>query len=58
MNKYVNIICLLLYSYVIISHIFVFYFLYLWSQTHSFINTITIGIIISEIKGILFPFFI
>ena len=58
MSKFINIISLILTIYFIISQISALYFLYLWSNNHSFLNTITLGVIISEIKGILFPFFI
>jgi hypothetical protein len=58
MSKFINIICLLSVMYVIISQIMFLYFLYLWSNSHGFLNTITLGVIISEIKGIFFPFFI
>ena len=58
MSKFINIICLLLIMYAIMSQILALYFLYLWSNEHGFINTITLGVIISEIKGIFFPFFI
>ena len=34
------------------------YFLYLWSNEHGFISTITFGVIVAEIKGLFFPFFI
>ena len=58
MSKFINIICLLLVMYVIMSQIMTLYFLYIWSNSHGFLNTITLGILISEIKGIFFPFFI
>jgi hypothetical protein len=58
MSKFINIIGLISVIYFIISQILALYFLYLWSNSHSFLNTITLGIIISEIKGIFFPFFI
>ena len=58
MSKFINIICLLLIMYVIMSQILALYFLYIWSNSHGFLNTITLGVIISEIKGIFFPFFI
>jgi hypothetical protein len=53
-----KLLVILLYLYITASQIFALYFLYMWSQTHSFINTFTLGIIVSEFKGILFPFFI
>jgi hypothetical protein len=58
MFKFINIISLISVIYFIISQILALYFLYLWSNEHGFINTITLGVIISEIKGIFFPFFI
>jgi hypothetical protein len=58
MEKIVNILYVSIFIYVIFTQIMALYFLYLWAQTHSFINTIIIGTIVSEIKGILFPFFI
>jgi hypothetical protein len=58
MSKFINIICLLLIMYAIMSQILALYFLYIWSNSHGFLNTITLGVIISEIKGIFFPFFI
>ena len=58
MFKFINIISLILVIYFIISQILTLYFLYLWSNEHGFISTITFGIIVAEIKGIFFPFFI
>ena len=58
MEKIVNILYVSIFIYVIFTQIMALYFLYLWSQTHSFINTFTLGILVSEFKGILFPFFI
>jgi hypothetical protein len=58
MYKFINIIGLISIIYLIMSQIMTLYFLYIWSNTHSFLNTITLGVIISEIKGIFFPFFI
>jgi len=58
MSKFINIIGLISIIYLIMSQIMTLYFLYLWSNNHSFLNTITLGVIISEIKGIFFPFFI
>lgn len=58
MFKFINIISLISVIYFIISQILTLYFLYLWSNEHGFLNTITLGVIISEIKGIFFPFFI
>jgi hypothetical protein len=58
MHKFINIIGLLSIIYLIMSQIMTLYFLYIWSNSHGFLNTITLGVIISEIKGIFFPFFI
>jgi len=58
MSKFINIIGLISIIYLIMTQIMTLYFLYLWSNNHSFLNTITLGVIISEIKGIFFPFFI
>jgi hypothetical protein len=58
MYKFINIIGLISIIYLIMSQIMTLYFLYIWSNNHSFLNTITLGVIISEIKGIFFPFFI
>jgi hypothetical protein len=58
MYKFINIIGLISIIYLIMTQIMTLYFLYLWSNNHSFLNTITLGVIISEIKGIFFPFFI
>jgi hypothetical protein len=58
MYKFINIIGLISIIYLIMSQIMTLYFLYIWSNSHGFLNTITLGVIISEIKGIFFPFFI
>jgi hypothetical protein len=58
MSKFINIIGLISVIYLIMSQIMTLYFLYLWSNNHGFLNTITLGLLISEIKGIFFPFFI
>jgi hypothetical protein len=58
MHKFINIIGLLSIIYLIMSQIMTLYFLYTWSNSHGFLNTITLGVLISEIKGIFFPFFI
>ena len=58
MAKFINIISLISVIYFIISQILALYFLYLWSNEHSFISTITFGVIAAEIKGLFFPFFI
>jgi len=48
----------LVWIYLITAHIFMLYFWYQWSQDHGFLSTVFIGPIVSEIKGLLFPFFI
>lgn len=48
----------LLYAYLVTSQICTIYFWYLWSKDHTFLSTLIIGPIVSEIKGLLFPFFI
>jgi len=58
MAKFINIISLISIIYFIISQTLALYFLYLWSNEHSFISTITFGVIVAEIKGLFFPFFI
>lgn len=58
MSKFINIICLISVIYLIMSQIMTLYFLYLWSNEHGFISTITFGVIVAEIKGLFFPFFI
>jgi hypothetical protein len=58
MSKFINIIGLISVIYLIMSQISALYFLYLWSNEHSFISTITFGVIVAEIKGLFFPFFI
>jgi len=58
MHKFINIIGLISVIYLIMSQIMALYFLYLWSNNYSFLNTITLGVIVAEIKGIFFPFFI
>lgn len=44
--------------YLTFAHIFALIFLYLWSQNHGFLSTVFVGTFVSEIKGLLFPFFI
>jgi asparagine N-glycosylation enzyme membrane subunit Stt3 len=44
--------------YAVLSQIMTLYFMWLWSHDHSFLNTITIGALVSEFKGLLFPFFL
>lgn len=58
MDKGAGVLTAVLYIYFIAAHIFMLYFWYLWSQTHGFLSTLIIGPIVSEIKGLLFPFFI
>jgi hypothetical protein len=58
MSKFINIIGLISVIYFITSQISALYFLYLWSNEHGFISTITFGVIVAEIKGLFFPFFI
>jgi hypothetical protein len=48
----------ILWLYLIVGQISMLYFWYLYSQEHSFLNTIIIGPFIAEIKGLLFPFFL
>jgi len=47
-----------LWLYGAVSQISAVYFVFEWYKTHSFLNTITIGAIVSEFKGLLFPFFL
>lgn len=47
-----------LWLYGAASQLFAAYFVFEWYKTHSFLNTITIGAIVSEFKGLLFPFFL
>lgn len=58
MKTQLGIMAVLIYTYVIIAHICMLYFWYLWSQNHGFLSTVFIGPIVAEIKGLLFPFFI
>ena len=58
MSKFINIIGLISVIYFIISQTLALYFLYLCSNEHGFISTITFGVIVAEIKGLFFPFFI
>jgi len=44
--------------YLIIAHIYTFYFWYLWAQSSGFLSSIFIAPFVCEIKGLLFPFFI
>lgn len=58
MKTQLGIVAVLIYAYVIVGHVFMLYFWYQWAQTHGFFSTLLIGPIVSEIKGLLFPFFI
>lgn len=58
MDKPINILGVVIYIYLITAHVCMFYFWYLWAQTHGFWNTLIFGPIAAEIKGLLFPFFI
>ena len=58
MEKPINILGVVMYIYLITAHVCMFYFWYLWAQTHGFWNTLIFGPIAAEIKGLLFPFFI
>jgi hypothetical protein len=55
-DKYL--VVLLIYVYILVAQIFTLYFWYEYSQDHNFIETLFIGPIIGEIKGLLFPFFL
>ena len=46
------------YVYLIASQVCTLYFWYIWSHSHGFISTVLIGPLVSEFKGLLFPFFI
>ena len=58
MDKPINILGVVIYIYLITAHVCMFYLWYLWAQTHEFWNTLILGPIAAEIKGLLFPFFI
>ncbi len=49
---------ILLYLYLIISQVMTLYFWYQWAQDHSFVSTVFIGPFVSELKGLLWIFFI
>jgi len=49
---------ILLVIYIFVSQIMAMYFWYLWAQDHGFWNSLFIGPIVGEFKGLLFPFFI
>ncbi len=51
-------ISIILWLYFIASQICMIYFWHEWCQDHGFLNSLIIGPIVSEIKGLLFPFFI
>ncbi len=44
--------------YLIVSQFFVIYFMYDFSRTHDFVETVLAGIFVSEFKAIFFPLFI
>lgn len=48
---------IILWLYFIASQICMIYFWHEWCQDHGFLNSLIIGPIVSEIKGLLFPFF-
>ena len=48
----------LIYIYLAISQGMTLYFLWQWGRENSFINTITLGFIASEFKGLLWIFFV
>ena len=58
MDKPINILGVIMYIYLITAHICMLYFWYQWAQTHGFLNSLILGPIVAEIKGLLFPFFI
>lgn len=49
---------LLIVIYFIMSQLCTLWFWYIWAQTHSFLNSLFLGPIVSELKGIFWPFFI
>jgi len=49
---------ILYYIYMVVSQIFTLYFWWQWAQDHGFWNSILIGPIVGEIKGLLWIFFI
>jgi hypothetical protein len=57
MKNYPYLLMIIFWIYMIMSHIFMLYFWYEWSQDHSFLNTLIIGPFVAEFKGLLFPFF-
>jgi len=58
MEKLLNISSVLLVLYFFCSQLCAMYFWWEYSSTHSFIDSTILGTIISEFKGLLFPFFI
>jgi hypothetical protein len=58
MGKSLNILGVVIYIYLMIGQLCMFYFWYLWAQTHGFWSSLILGPIVAEIKGLLFPFFI
>ena len=58
MEKRLEVLTVVIYLYMITAHVCFLYFWYQWSQCHGFLSTVFIGPIVSEIKGLLFPFFL
>ena len=58
MEKRLEVLTVVIYLYMIIAHFCVLYFWYQWYQCHGFLSTVFIGPIVSEIKGLLCPFFL
>lgn len=54
----INILSFLLLIYIFLSSVYGFYFTYLYTKNHSFIESLFIGPIIGTFKGFLFPFYI
>jgi hypothetical protein len=44
--------------YILVAQFFALYFWYLYGKDHGFLASVFIGPIVSEFKGLLFPFFI
>lgn len=53
-----NILTFIIAVYLLISQIMTLYFWWLWSQDHGFWSTVFIGLIVGELKGLLWIFFI
>jgi len=53
-----NFLWVVLYGYLITSQFFALWFWYDWAQHYNFLSTLIIGPIVSEFKGLFFPFFI